>query len=376
MAPAAFDGFMTALSSGESRHPTDLESGGGSGKGFEAYGSVCDPFEFVSTKSEPVDRLKRWRQAALVLNASRRYRYTLDLKMEEEERKKNIVAKIRTHAEAIRAAYLFQAHVEKPDGKPLLTRTLAEHPSAILIGNHNAKPQQLDSMTRDRDFSFSQNVGVVKEMTDPDKGDNDDDELNISVRKSMFGSNTYPRKKVRRNMANVHYNSDTLTSRVGENARSAHPRDWMFGDNFGKWVAFIGTYCTTSAVLLAFIALKFSGTLSTYETYGWFLIASIVAHAMTISTSWLKFYTANDLRNPMKENLSPVSNKILNSVIWFSAIISYLSLLLVVILPHKILWVGYAVLCLLFVVIFVLSFIGLIKVFWERARPDEMEAFC
>lgn len=149
-----------------------------------------------------------------------------------------------------------------------------------------------------------------------------------------------------------------------------------FGDNFGKWVAFIGTYCTTSAVLVAFIPLKFSGTPSAYETHGWFLIASIVAHAMTIFTSWIKFYTANDLQNAMKENFSPVYNMILNSVFWFSAIMSHLSLVLVIIIPHEISWVGYAVLCPPFVVIFVLIFLGLIKVIWESARPDKVGDFC
>ena len=37
-------------------------------------------------KGSHIERLRRWRQAPLVLNASRRFRYTLDLKKEEEER--------------------------------------------------------------------------------------------------------------------------------------------------------------------------------------------------------------------------------------------------------------------------------------------------
>jgi len=36
-------------------------------------------------KGSHIERLRRWRQAPLVLNASRRFRYTLDLKKEEEE---------------------------------------------------------------------------------------------------------------------------------------------------------------------------------------------------------------------------------------------------------------------------------------------------
>lgn len=42
-------------------------------------------------------------QAALVLNASRRFRYTLDLKKEED--KKEIIRKIRTHAQVVRVCF-------------------------------------------------------------------------------------------------------------------------------------------------------------------------------------------------------------------------------------------------------------------------------
>jgi hypothetical protein len=60
--------------------------------------------------------LFHWQQAALVLNASRRFRYTLDLKKEEE--KEHIRRKIRAHAQVIRvyiqasvsAVYMFYHH--------------------------------------------------------------------------------------------------------------------------------------------------------------------------------------------------------------------------------------------------------------------------
>uniref|UniRef100_A0A453NIX9 Calcium-transporting P-type ATPase N-terminal autoinhibitory domain-containing protein n=3 Tax=Aegilops tauschii subsp. strangulata TaxID=200361 RepID=A0A453NIX9_AEGTS len=74
-----------------------------------------DPFD-IPAKRAPVERLRRWRQAALVLNASRRFRYTLDLKKEEE--KEQIRRKIRAHAQVIRvcvqafvsAVYVFYHH--------------------------------------------------------------------------------------------------------------------------------------------------------------------------------------------------------------------------------------------------------------------------
>ncbi|XP_047093776.1 uncharacterized protein LOC124706167 isoform X3 [Lolium rigidum] len=72
-----------------------------------------DPFD-IPAKRAPVERLRRWRQAALVLNASRRFRYTLDLKKEEE--KEHIRRKIRAHAQVIRAALLFKEAGEKQNG--------------------------------------------------------------------------------------------------------------------------------------------------------------------------------------------------------------------------------------------------------------------
>ncbi|XP_024962705.1 calcium-transporting ATPase 8, plasma membrane-type-like isoform X2 [Cynara cardunculus var. scolymus] len=184
---------MSSGSSPYRKHKNDVESGGGGSGGFEDYESPSDPFDIVSTKSASVDRLKRWRQAALVLNASRRFRYTLDLKKEEE--KKQIIAKIRTHAQVIRAAYLFQAAGAQSNG------VQRAPPSPIPTGDFSISPDQLASMTRDHDFSALQNYGGVKGLseklkTNPEKGIHDDDSQ-ILERKNVFGSNTYPRKKGR-----------------------------------------------------------------------------------------------------------------------------------------------------------------------------------
>ncbi|KAJ8748811.1 hypothetical protein K2173_011368 [Erythroxylum novogranatense] len=49
---------------------------------------ASSPFDhdMPSTRNASMDRLRRCRQAALVLDASRRFRYALDLKREEEKR--------------------------------------------------------------------------------------------------------------------------------------------------------------------------------------------------------------------------------------------------------------------------------------------------
>ena len=71
----------------------------------EEFGDAFD----IPHKNASHDSLLRWRQAALVLNASRRFRYTLDLKKEEE--KEIIRRTIRSHAQVIR--YFFSKKPEK-----------------------------------------------------------------------------------------------------------------------------------------------------------------------------------------------------------------------------------------------------------------------
>lgn len=85
----------------------DLETGAPSDAPEDEGGSAVDeefsdPFDIGNTKNASHDLLKRWRQAALVLNASRRFRYTLDLKKDaEQERRRRM---IRAHAQVIRCS--------------------------------------------------------------------------------------------------------------------------------------------------------------------------------------------------------------------------------------------------------------------------------
>ncbi|KAL4396115.1 hypothetical protein S83_000624 [Arachis hypogaea] len=61
------------------------------------------PLNIMATENGVIDRLKRWRQAALVLIASCRFRYMVDYLKKEEEREQEM-RRIRNHAEAIREA--------------------------------------------------------------------------------------------------------------------------------------------------------------------------------------------------------------------------------------------------------------------------------
>ncbi|KAI5412813.1 hypothetical protein KIW84_057439 [Lathyrus oleraceus] len=140
-------------------------------------------------------------QAALVLNASRRFRYTLDLKKEEE--KKLILRKIRVHAQAIRAAYLFKAAggqgQRQGQGQGQLNETTK--PLQTSTGEFPIGPEQLASISREHDIASLQQYGGVAGVsnllkTDLEKGV-DGDDADLLRRRNAFSSNNYPRKKGR-----------------------------------------------------------------------------------------------------------------------------------------------------------------------------------
>ncbi|KAL0354392.1 UNVERIFIED_CONTAM: Calcium-transporting ATPase 9, plasma membrane-type [Sesamum radiatum] len=132
--------------------------------------NFSDPFDIGNTKNASHVLLKRWRQAALVLNASRRFRYTLDLRKEEEQEKRRRM--IRAHAQVIRAALLFKLAGQRaivPFGYTQLITSLSQH-----------EVRGLSDMLK----------------TDPETGIyGKEDEL--LKRRNTFGSNTYPVKKGR-----------------------------------------------------------------------------------------------------------------------------------------------------------------------------------
>ena len=150
-----------------------------------------DPFDITHTKNAPPESLKRWRQAAFVLNASRRFRYTLDLKKDEEKEQKKSM--IRAHAQVIRAALLFRLAGERE----LVTGTALA--STTPGGDYAVGLEQLVSMSKNQNISALQQYGGVKGLSnflksDLDKGISGDD-IDLSKRKNAFGTNTYPRKK-------------------------------------------------------------------------------------------------------------------------------------------------------------------------------------
>ncbi|KAG0500185.1 hypothetical protein HPP92_000257 [Vanilla planifolia] len=169
----------------------DVERGNG---GFGGMGvadiSVSDSTFEIPPKNVPVERLRRWRQAALVLNASRRFRYTLDLKKAEE--KQQIRRKIRAQTQVLQAAMLFKeaGRIDVPG-----------HPSTVNVttsGRYGIGAEQLSSMTRDDDLTALQEYGGVNGLskllnTNLDKGIIGDN-AELLRRRNEFGANTYPHK--------------------------------------------------------------------------------------------------------------------------------------------------------------------------------------
>ncbi|PRQ51923.1 putative calcium-transporting ATPase [Rosa chinensis] len=197
------NGLLPTSRSG--RHHLDMESGakvrlpadefvnGKASKSDDHHGDDDDPFDIAHTKNAPPATLRRWRQAALVLNASRRFRYTLDLKKEEEKDSRRRM--IRSHAQVIRAALLFKLAGERETG--LGTKVTPPTPS----GDYGIGLEPLVSLTREHNTSALQQFGGVKGIsslikTNLEKGI-DGDEADLIYRRNMFGSNTYPQKKGR-----------------------------------------------------------------------------------------------------------------------------------------------------------------------------------
>ncbi|XP_068463913.1 calcium-transporting ATPase 10, plasma membrane-type-like isoform X1 [Phaseolus vulgaris] len=199
-----------------SQTPGDIEAGSPTGWSDDFDGDFsADPFDLTRTKNAPVQRLRRWRQAALVLNASRRFRYTLDLKKEEE--KERVLRIIIVHTRAIQAAYRF-----KEAGQMNGLRTIKPHssstgefsPHSSSTGEFSIGQEQLSSISRNRDTTaLWENEGVVGLSnlnslykvvglsnllkTNLEKGIRGDDD-DLVIRRNAFGSNNYPRKTGRR----------------------------------------------------------------------------------------------------------------------------------------------------------------------------------
>ncbi|XP_058068102.1 calcium-transporting ATPase 5, plasma membrane-type-like isoform X2 [Magnolia sinica] len=142
----------------------------------------------IPPKNASIERLRRWRKATFALNATRRFRYTLNLKLEEREK---LLCKIRTHSQVIRASILFQRAAPATNGGA----------SEGQINGYGIGQERLTTISRDHNLSALEERGGVQGLakllkTNLEKGIGGDDS-EIVCRKNAFGANTYPRKKAR-----------------------------------------------------------------------------------------------------------------------------------------------------------------------------------
>ncbi|OEL14730.1 Calcium-transporting ATPase 8, plasma membrane-type [Dichanthelium oligosanthes] len=176
----------------EIRSPDERGAAEDGAEAEAAAEEVFDDAFDIPHKNAPHDRLRRWRQAALVLNASRRFRYTLDLKKEEE--KEIIRRKIRSHAQVIRAAFLFKEAGQKDTREAYSGINLATASRSFPI-----ELEKLTTLNREHDSVLLQEVGGVKGLSNLlksnlDKGVNPNED-EVLLRRNVYGANTYPRKK-------------------------------------------------------------------------------------------------------------------------------------------------------------------------------------
>ncbi|XP_037435058.1 calcium-transporting ATPase 5, plasma membrane-type-like isoform X3 [Triticum dicoccoides] len=146
----------------------------------------------IPGKNAPRDRLRRWRQIALVLNASRRFRYTLDLARDEE--RENLRRIIRAHAQVIRAVFLF-----KNAGQKALQESYDGTKFESLSQRFPIDLEKLVMLNRDHEAIMLQEVGGVSGLSDLLKSNLDrgvsSNEDELLQRRDIFGANTYPCKK-------------------------------------------------------------------------------------------------------------------------------------------------------------------------------------
>ncbi|VAI34075.1 unnamed protein product [Triticum turgidum subsp. durum] len=136
--------------------------------------------------------LPSFQQIALVLNASRRFRYTLDLARDEE--RENLRRVIRAHAQVIRAVFLF-----KKAGQKVLQESYNGAKFESLSQTFPIDLEKLVMLNRDHDAIMLQEVGGVSGLSDLLKSNLDrgvsSNEDELLQRRDIFGANTYPRKK-------------------------------------------------------------------------------------------------------------------------------------------------------------------------------------
>ena len=94
---------------------------------------------------------------------------------------------------------------------------------------------------------------------------------------------------------------------------------------------------------------------SPFETHSFFANMAVVAYTIAIPTSVILFAMKTHLESSTREHFYPIYcniYKTLKSVFCFSGILAPFSLVLMLLIPHELNWIGYLLILVLFIVIF------------------------
>ncbi|KAD5316957.1 hypothetical protein R6Q59_032224 [Mikania micrantha] len=111
--------------------------------------------------------------------------------------------------------------------------------------------------------------------------------------------------------------------------------------------------------LIGLVQVKFQNNhQSPFETHTLLMIMSVIAFSTSAILSFIFLVSTTT-------NLPSISRAIISNVIFFLAVLAPLSLVLVVFVPPKLIWIGYSIVCLLLVTIVTYSFVNYTSLFGQ-----------
>lgn len=147
-----------------------------------------DPFSNYSWKPPNTEHMKRWRKATWTLNAVRRFRYTLNIEGYEEKLKGRPNARFRVGTHTILALNRMQL-------------AAGVKPQYALPGEFGVTPETLTNLLQCREVEDLQLLGGLDTLahnlhTNLEFGIEESSE-EMEKRKSVYGTNTYSKKKIK-----------------------------------------------------------------------------------------------------------------------------------------------------------------------------------
>ncbi|CAH1431013.1 unnamed protein product [Lactuca virosa] len=134
-------------------------------------------------------------------------------------------------------------------------------------------------------------------------------------------------------------------------------RAWIHDYSAILYLMYTATLVTIYLPIISLLQLKFQNQQnSPFETSGLFMNLSVLALCIATATSGVLFYINHRLQNSTMEDFSLVHYMILKGVFSFFGILTPVSLVLVLIIPNKLDWIRYVIICVLLGVVAISNF--------------------